>query len=322
MAITLDTVTRIDAAEARLHLASGRALPFDALIVSTGSAPRRLDPTPLTGLDEALSTGRLSTLHSMADASRVRDALAQSSGQARVIIFGAGLVAAETSSLLQQAGHDVLLVARSVHPGVTVLGYAVAARITELHRSYVTTHFGRTPRSFSSGREHLTVTLDNGTRLAADLMLVALGTIPAAPAPWRTGEALHVDSRLRYSDSPRIYAAGGVADHHVEGVGAYRIDHWEEAAMQGTHAAQAALHDFGLGDDPGPYRPRSTYSARIYGSTVSGAGLVTDSGVDSVASRDPLVVLHRGGDGVPVGVIGIDATQDVHRRAARLHSTG
>ncbi len=319
--VRLDTVSRVDVDGSRLCLASGNSDSFDALIVSTGSTPRHLDPAPTPGLSDALSTGRLNTLHSMADATRVRDALAQTRGQARVVIIGAGLLATETSSLLHQGGHDVHLVARSAEPGTNVVGEAVAARIAELHRTNVTTHFGRTLRSLAVDRPYLVVTLDDHTELTADLVIVAIGTTPAAPVPWPVGSALRVDNRMRHHDSPTIYAAGGVAEHHADGTGAYRIDHWDDATAQGAHAAQAALHDFGLGEDPGPYLARSSYSVRVYGSTLSGAGLITPSCTGDVVSDDPLVVLHQQRDGVPVGVIGIDATPEVHQWAQRLHRT-
>lgn len=319
--VRLDTVSRVDVDGSRLCLASGHSDSFDALIVATGSTPRRLDPAHTPGLSDALATGRLNTLHSMVDATRVRDALAQTHGQARVVIIGAGLLATETASLLHQVGHDVHLVDRSVEPGTNVLGKSVAARIAELHHTNVTTHFGRTLLSLAVDRQYPVVTLDDHTELTADLVIVAIGTTPAAPSPWQAGSALHVDDRMRHHDLPTTYAAGGVAEHHADGIGVHRIDHWDDAARQGAHAAQAALHDLGLGEDPGPYRPRSTYSVRVYGSTLSGAGLVTPSCTSSVVTSDPLVVLHQQDNGVPVGVIGIDATDEIHQKAQRLYST-
>lgn len=71
-----DTVRRVDVAAREVHLDSGATLGFDALIVATGSTPRLLNVDP-RGVRAALRAGRLTTLHSMHDALRVRDLLAR-----------------------------------------------------------------------------------------------------------------------------------------------------------------------------------------------------------------------------------------------------
>ncbi len=279
--------------------------------------------SPSSASDHAVSSGRLTTLHSLRGARRVRDILATTPHPARLLILGGGLVAAETASLLSEAGHDIALIARSHLPGATAIGEDVARRLLELHRAQHATYLGRLPRAIRTQSDRITIELDDGARVEGDLAIVAHGTTPAAPAPWTGPEGLPVDDHLRLLHAPhqRIYAAGGVAAHHHHDLGTYRIDHWDDATAQGAHAATALLHDLGLADDPGPYLPDSPFSARIHGHTLAGVGHSGLGATVHVASTDPLLVIHHHGD-TPIGVIGLDAGPLVHQWKGRLFSTG
>lgn len=311
-----DTASAVDINARSVTLASGASMQFDGLIVATGSAPRLL-PHSLPGLTQAVRAGGLTTLHSLNDAVRIRDALAGRDSQgSRVIIAGAGLVAAETAALLHRAGHDVALIARSAIPGQSALGLTIADHIAETHRTHVSTYFGRSTEAVAIDKKHVSFALDDGTRVHGDLAIVALGTTPTAPQSW-PGE-LSVDSRLRVANAPGIYGAGGVATHRHGALPPWRIDHWADAAAQGAHAAHSLLHDFGLSADPGPYRPRSTYAARIYGQNLNGAGHAGAGTTERLVSADPLLVIHER-NGVPVGVLGLDAGRRVADWVSRLH---
>ena len=145
--------------------------------------------------------------------------------------------------------------------------------------------------------------------------------MPTAPAPWSGPEGIAVDSRMRAVIAPeqRIYAAGGVAIHHYPRHGSYRIDHWDDSTAQGVHAANALLHDQGLGEDPGIYLPASPFTVRIHGHTLTGAGHAALGTSTRILSTDPLLVAHDL-DGTPVALTGIDATRLVHDQLPNLHS--
>ena len=106
--------------------------------------------------------------------------------------------------------------------------------------------------------------------------------------------------------------------HHYPGHRSYRIDHWDDAAAQGEHAANALLHDLSLGDDPGIYLPSSPFSARIHGHTLSGIGHPALGTSTRVVSTDPLLVSHHLGD-IPVALTGVDAVGLTRDWAPRLH---
>lgn len=314
-----DTVRGLDPRTRELRLDSGATRMFDALIIASGSRPRLLDEDIL-GRDEALHSGRLTTLHSMADGARVRDRLA-SRPASRVLLLGGGILASEAASLLTDAGHDVALIARSLVPGANAIGAHAARRVLDLHHPQHAAYLGVNPRAIRTHPDRISITLDrSGTKVDGDLAIVAHGTLPAAPAPWTGPDGIPVDSRLRSMHAPRqrIYAAGGVAVHHYPGHSSYRIDHWDDSVAQGAHAAKTLLHDLGLDDDPGIYLPSSPFSARVHGHTLVGAGYPALGSSTQIVSADPLLTAHYLGDTL-VALIGIDATGLVRDWIPRLH---
>jgi 3-phenylpropionate/trans-cinnamate dioxygenase ferredoxin reductase component len=249
------------------------------------------------------------------DAERIGRALSWPEGPRRVAIYGAGLIAAETASALHAQGHEVSLISRSVLPGVSAFGRHVAEHLADRHASLVGTFLGRTIAVLRTEEDHLVVVLDDGSEIAVDLAILALGTTPLGPEPWVDG--VDVDDRLRAHDVDGVLAAGGVAVHHDDHLGRWRIDHWEDAAAQGAHAARMLLHTIDRGEDPGPYRPRSAYSATIYGQLVAGAGHTGFPGTRAERSGD-LLVLHEQCGSV-VGVSGVDVVGEVYGWGPRLH---
>lgn len=282
-----DTVLEADVTAKRLKLASGGQLSYDALIVATGSRPRTVAADVITR--HALNDpGRVSTLHSLEDALRIRELLTHLGRPACVAIYGGGIIAAETASSLHADGHKVMMISRSRIPGVGAFGVPVAERIATDHAAIVETHFGRNIEHVDETESGVAITLDDGKPLVADFLLLALGTIPSPPVPWKDG--IEVDDHLRAAP-PRVYAAGGVAIHRDQMLGTWRIDHWEDASAQGTHAAQTALHDLGIGEDPGAYVPRSPFIAMVHGRILSGVGYI--GGADSHREAgDEFIVRH------------------------------
>jgi 3-phenylpropionate/trans-cinnamate dioxygenase ferredoxin reductase subunit len=313
-AFTADSAQHVDPDARTIQLSSGARINFNTLIVATGGAPRTLD-AEVKGASAAIKAGRLTTLHSLTDAVRVRDLLAQRATPARVVVFGAGLLAAETTSLLHERGHHLTLVARSTLPGKTAFGPEIAADIAAAHSENVSTAFGRTPTEIHVDGDELEVTLDDHSRLRAHTAIIAHGTTPAGPAPWPDG--VHVDDHLRAQASPGVYAAGGVAIHHDE-LGTWRIDHWADAAAQGEHAARTLLSDLRLAPDPGPYLPRSSHASIVHGKTIAAIGFTGVHSKARVATSRPLVVVHEH-HGVPVGAAGIDAAPAVFEWAPYLY---
>ncbi|WP_231878622.1 hypothetical protein [Agromyces sp. NDB4Y10] len=96
-----------------------------------------------------------------------------------------------------------------------------------------------------------------------------------------------------------------------------RVDHWEDAAAQGAHAARSIIHDVLGGPDPGEYRFTSSYSSRIHGSmlTASGVAFPTGRWTHPIDGAAVAVGIHRSRT---TAVAGLDAASTVLSIAAEI----
>jgi len=306
--LRVDEVSAIRA-DGAAHLRSGERITPAATILATGSRPR------LHAFDaNEAARERILPLHSAEDAERIRSLLPSSGG--RIAILGAGLVGSETASLLADSGIEVTLIARSALPLRSQLGSTVASDLLRRHRERLRV---RTARSIAGAEVRsgaLVVALADGDTIEADAAIVAYGT--EATHPLGTGPgAITVDGRLRTS-TPGVYAAGGVASIRSEG-GALRVDHWDDAAAQGAHAARSLLHDLVGGPDPGDYWFESGYSSRIHGTTLSAWGAATPGTRWSRHGDGEVVGVGLDGDRISV-IAGIDAVTTVRAAWSGRHA--
>ncbi len=212
----------------RVRLAGGGVLEYDALLLATGAAPVRL---PAPGADDP----RVHYLRSLADS---RAIIAAAERARRAVVVGASFIGLEVAASLRARGLEVDVVAPEEVPLEHVLGRALGAAIRSLHEEHgVRFQLGRTVgRVGGSGVE-----LDDGTSLAADLIVVGIGVRPvvelARAAGLEVADGVRVDGRLRTS-VPGIWAAGDIARYPdpVSGESA-RIEHWVVAQRQGAAAA-------------------------------------------------------------------------------------
>lgn len=230
-------VAAIDPA-ARIAHASQGEFAYDALLLATGAEPRRL---ALPGFD----AGQVQVLRSLADAR----AIVEVAAEARHVAFvGAGFIGLEAAAALRARGLHVSVVAPEAIPLERVLGAQLGAHLAALHRAHgVALHLGRKPTRLEDGRLHL----DDGTRLAVDVIIVGAGVVPrtrlAVAAGMHVDDGVMVDARLETS-LPGHYAAGDVARYPHAG-GTARVEHWVHAQRMGQRAADNILGAFEAFDD-------------------------------------------------------------------------
>ena len=82
------TATALDVDARLVHLADGTAVPYDAVVLATGSRPRRLP-----GQESIATVHELRTLD---DSLRLRQEIAD--GTARVVVIGAGFIGLEVAA--------------------------------------------------------------------------------------------------------------------------------------------------------------------------------------------------------------------------------
>jgi len=223
-------VARVDTGSRQVTTTAGTMHAYDALLIATGAEPVRL-PTPWSGLPNVFA------LRTLADARRI---IAATAGAKSAVLVGSGFISMEAAGALRTRGLDVHVVAREPVPLARVFGPEFGGFITRLHQEHGVVFHLQAAVSDFDGK---TVTLADGAKIPADLLIVGVGVKPrmelAASAGLTVQDGIVVDEYLRTSD-PAIFAAGDVAryrrgDEHL------RIEHWVHAQRQGQAAAANML---------------------------------------------------------------------------------
>lgn len=224
-------VISLDAAGKTISFDDGTSRTYDAVLVATGGAPRKL-PAPGSDL------GNVFVLRSFADADAIIEAAGRSS---RAVVIGASFIGMEAAYSLTERGLRVTVVAPGSVPFGKTLGPEIGALFRRLHESHgVAFKLGASVSRIEGGGKVERVVLDNGERLEADMVVVGVGVRPATGflegVPLAPDGGVIVDSNLRAADG--LYAAGDVASFPDPRTGKRtRIEHWRTAQQQGRVAA-------------------------------------------------------------------------------------
>lgn len=235
---TSTKVTAIEPAIHRVRLAVGDPVGYDKLLIATGASPRLL---PVPGADPH----RVYYLRRIEDCMQLKFAFTTAS---RVVIIGAGWIGLEVAAAARAAGLEVIVLERGEVPLLHVLGAEAAELFADLHRAHgVDLRVGVQVRKVlgDDPRRAAGVELSDGSRIAADLVVVGVGAVPNTSLAEAAGLALDngivVDEHLHTSD-PDIYAAGDVANAFHPLLGKHlRIEHWFNAMSQPAVAARSML---------------------------------------------------------------------------------
>ncbi|MEV4597365.1 FAD-dependent oxidoreductase [Amycolatopsis sp. NPDC049253] len=229
------TATAIDRDNHVVRLEGGETVAYDKLLLATGSSPRHL---PIPGSDAE----GVHYLRRLADSAKLKETLTAGT---RLAVIGAGWIGLEVAAAAREAGAEVTVLEVAELPLLAVLGREVATVFADLHRTRgVDLRLGVHVEAITTdGGKATGVRLDDGTEVAADAVLVAVGAAPNVELAQAAGLAVDngvvVDSSLRTSD-PDVFAAGDVASalHPLFGKHV-RVEHWANALNQPAAAAAA-----------------------------------------------------------------------------------
>lgn len=233
ISIIQDHVDSINPQSQMLTLQSGKALNYDRLLIATGSTPIR---PPIPGIDS-------SCVHSCWTLQDARNIISLARPGSNVVLIGAGFI----GCIILEA-----LVKRGVNLNVVETGNRMVPRMLDeraggllkrwCENKGIKVNTSCLVNAINPAEKGVSVQLDNGNSLAADLVITATGVKSSLELVRGSGiitdQGILVDDYLQTSQ-PNIYAAGDVAqgldfstaEHTVQAIQPTATDHGRIAAL-------------------------------------------------------------------------------------------
>jgi NAD(P)H-nitrite reductase large subunit len=221
--------TRVDPAARSVTLDDGAALPYDRLLVATGSVPVR---PPIPGID----LPGVETCWTLEDARRIA---ARARPGARVVQMGAGFIGCIIMEALHARGARLTVVEMGDRMVPRMMGPGAAAILRRwVERKGVAVRTSARVDGIVARDGALEVHLASGERLPADLVISATGVKPGVG--FLAGSGVAVERGVKtdaacQSTVPGIYAAGDCAEAFDNLTGTYFV-----SAIQPNAVDQAA----------------------------------------------------------------------------------
>ncbi|QFU91994.1 NAD(P)/FAD-dependent oxidoreductase [Amycolatopsis sp. YIM 10] len=289
-----------------------RVVPYDALVIATGSHARELPGT--RGL------GGVFTIRTLDDAKALRVALRR--GKPKVTVVGGGFIGSELAAVGRTLGLPVTVVERHATPLAGAVGEEMGQALTRLHERNGTRVLVDAQVEEVVGDDHVrAVKLADGTEIETDILVAGVGAAPSTG--WLENSALTVDDGVvadaRLAAAPRVHVAGDIArwpnalfDDVLRGP--MRLQHWTSASEQGSRAALNAVSpDRARAYETVPYFWSDWYSSRIQ---FTGIPASDTHAVDvEVVAGDhteggPFTALYRANDRI-IGALAVDMRAEV-----------
>jgi NADPH-dependent 2,4-dienoyl-CoA reductase/sulfur reductase-like enzyme len=306
------SATGLDLSARRITLDDGTSIPFDTLIIATGSRP-----ITLPGSERFAG---VHTLRTMADAQAIRAGL---EAGARVAVIGGGFIGAEVASSARTLGRDVTIIDALPVLMYRGLGATLGGLMGELHQAHgVHLRLGigvveLVGGAEQSGRSQVeAVRLADGSIVPADLVIVGIGTTPnthwLADSGLTIADGVVSDEQLRAAEG--VYAVGDVVRwpnaHYGE---SERAQHWTAAVDQASAVAQT------LTGTPTPCAVLPYVWSDQFGSRLQIMGRIREQDELRFTLREPEKFLAiSGGDGRLQGAVGLNSTRDLIRQRMAL----
>ncbi|OBY31749.1 pyridine nucleotide-disulfide oxidoreductase [Mycolicibacter kumamotonensis] len=284
----------VDTAAQTVTLADGSVLGYDQLVIATGLVPRRI---PSLG-----DVNGIRVVRSFEDSLVLRG---DAAAARRAVVIGAGFIGCEAAASLRKLGVDVVLVEPQPAPLAGVLGEQIGELVARLHRANGVDVRSGVGVAEVRGAGHVEgVVLADGAELAADLVVLGVGSRPATE--WLEGCGIELGNGVLCdltgrTSAPNVWAVGDVAFWRGRGGHEIRVEHWSNVVTQvrvmvPTMLGRESLHDVAVP----PYFWSDQYDVKIQ---CLGEPQATDT-VHLVEDDGHKFLAYYERDGVVVGVVG------------------
>ncbi len=265
-------VTAIDTA-AQTVILGDQLLGYDALILTTGSSPRRL-PAEIGG-----ELGGVYAVRTLADVDAMRPEFV--AGR-RLVIIGGGYIGLEAAAVGRKLGLEVTVIEMAPRILQRVAAPETSSYFRKLHQDHGAKVLESTGLERLLGDTHVTgVRLKDGSELLADFVIVGVGITPntaeAAAAGLVIDNGIRTDAQGRTS-ADNVWASGDCASFPLNGV-QMRLESVGHAIH---HAELVAENILGAAQD---YVPAPWFWSDQYDTKLQIAGLNT--GYDQIVTRGP-----------------------------------
>lgn len=201
-------VSGIRRARKELQTSAG-VIEYGRLVLALGADPIRL---PLQGN----AADAVVSVNDIEDYAKFRGAIVSAK---QIAIIGAGLIGCEFANDLAGAGYAVTVIDPTAYPLSSLMPESAGKQLlAPLAKLGVTWRFGAAVKAVDRSATGYALTLTDGTALAADVVVSAVGLRPRIELARSAGLAVNrgivVDAQLRSSDAD-IYALGDCAE--IEG---------------------------------------------------------------------------------------------------------
>jgi len=311
--------TSLDGERKVLGLSTGEELDYKSVIIATGASPRTLpDSEGIAGVH---------CLRTLDDAIAIRAAL---EAGARTVVIGAGFIGSEIASGARKRGLSATILEALPVPLVRSVGEEMGKACAELHLANGTDlRCSVKVTGLESEDGKVTgVSLDDGSTVPADLVVVGIGVTPNTG--WLKGSGITLNERdgaivcdkTLNAGLPGVYAAGDVAyfPNELFDGEMMRIEQWTNANEQGTLAAKNALNP----DEAKPSAAVPYFWSDWYGHRIQFVGIPQADEIRVVSKElgeEKFLALYRRGERI-TGCISIDRPAQIMKYRRQIMQSG
>ena len=276
-------VAKLDLASHSVELQSGERVVWQKLLLATGG-------TPIVSQVEGTGKGSVLTFTTLDDAKAIDKLLRDRKGsKTKAVVIGGGLIGFSVTEALVNRGVKVTIVEMRDRVLNTIIDEetsAIAQAALEKAGVEVVTNHTVTTVSGDAAGAATGVTLDDGRKIACELVIMAIGVRPrldlVAGTDIKTNRGVLVDRHMMTSHAD-VYACGDVAEAFDFVYGSNRLSPiWPNAYIGGRNAG------FNMAGRPTEYAGGTAMnSLKYFGLAIASAGISVppDNSYEVVSTR-------------------------------------